>query len=159
MTDAVPIFQLAGYRFARLIVDEEPENATEGPKVELNVMASADDPSVSEMKFNGRHVIELGLKVDVEVSPETPLKREISSRTLIAVHCIAGFVGTDKKYDGDLEAFAKYAPVFARSVYWLARQRVTSLLSMTKLRNTMLPMDFLARDEPQGDATEQVAPP
>jgi hypothetical protein len=139
-------FELVGYRFSKLVVNEENFIVEKvGDKVLSIVIASAD-PKVSHFKYKKRPVIELTVIVSAKVSEPGEDEREDNAATgpedFISAHCIAGFVGREESHDGDLVKFAECSAHYVRSTYWLVRQRLASFLTMTTFRTVQLPWDL-----------------
>lgn len=133
-------FMLVGARFSRITVDET--EFTKGKaNVELVVSIEGPDAAISKHTYNKRPVIELVVRAHalVKGSSETP-----DSDDVFRIECTAGFVAVDPKDDGDLDLFKTAEPQFARAVYWLVRERIQSVFSVTMLRaQTKLPWDTI----------------
>ena len=134
-------FRLVGYRFSRLVLDESPVERAKQESVALQISTTADEPTISVLKFGARKVIELSVSVKVRIAEQSKAKRELKSLDIVCARAIAGFVGRDKADDGNLEAFHADTKDYARSVYWLLRQRVQSLTSLTLLRELVFPLE------------------
>jgi hypothetical protein len=129
-------FKLVGYRFSRLFIDEEAVDKfkKKGASAKLVVSFEGDDPEIAQSKWHDRAVIELRIKLGLGVGKG-------GEAMLFEVKCIAGFVGRRIADDGNIEQFRDGAQEFARSLYWLSRQRIVSLMTMTRFRSIVLPWD------------------
>lgn len=126
---------MVGYRFANLRIDESPFLAHKTEKGVIEFSIASSDAKVSESLYKDRRVIELGVQVKA-------LNQGGSDESFLVAECIAGFVGQDESLDGDVERFSHCEAFYVRSLYWLIRQRLASLLTMTRFRQVRLPSDF-----------------
>lgn len=133
-------FRTVGYRFARLLVDESPVAAATENEVRLEISVTAETPRVAERDYKSRKVIEVAVKVIVDVTDQHTIP-ETQSREVVHALCLAGFVGLEEKNDGVLEVFEAETDAVIRSLYWLTRQRIQSLLTATSLRHLTLPWE------------------
>jgi hypothetical protein len=141
-------FALVGYRFARFLVDEAPVNAgSADTQVPLNIEVARSSGEVSNKTYNGRKVIEVEVELKVTPKPRDADEAGAQQEPVIAVTCVAEFVGVSTTNDGNLELFHAESDTYSRSVYWLMRQRVSSLLSMTRLARVRLPFDLVSESE------------
>jgi hypothetical protein len=128
-------FKLIGYRFNRLFIDESAvQKQKAAGSAKLVISFEGEDPVIADSKWNDRTVIELGIKLGLGV----PKDKEAM---LFEVKCVAGFVGRRIVDDGNIDKFGDAAQEFARSLYWLSRQRIVSLMTMTRFRSVVLPWD------------------
>jgi hypothetical protein len=134
-------FLMVGARFSRITVDERKVSGDEG-EYELKVSIEGHEPEVSKHTYAGRSVIEQVVSASAIVKgegegPDAPY--------VFFVECTAGFVGIEEKFDGDLAVFKEAETHFARALYWLVRERIQSVFSVTMLRtHRKLPWDLLA---------------
>jgi hypothetical protein len=141
LLSAVNQWELVGYRFVRLLIDEGAVSERSG-EIELAVQVRFSSMGARELK-SGQTVHELFVQVVVERGGG-----ESAAEELIDAKVVAGFV--HRSMDGDVDVpFHDVLPQAVRSIYWLARQRVHSLLSLTKLRTLPIDWDLDLRDAPQ----------
>lgn len=137
-------FVLVGARFAKISVDES--KVLVGDDVKLSVTVECHAPEISPHKYKGRPVIEHVVSAYSVVDDELS---EIETEHVFHVKCVAGFVGVDESHDGDLAFFKKAEATFARAIFWLVRERVQSVFSVTMLRSQdTLPWDLVGQDLP-----------
>jgi hypothetical protein len=134
-------FLMVGARFSRITVDERKVSGDESD-YELAVTIEGRDPVVSKHTYAGRPVIEQVVSASAIVKgdaegPDTP--------HVFFVECTAGFVGRNESFDGNLAVFKEAEAHFSRALYWLVRERIQSVFSVTMLRaHRKLPWDLLA---------------
>jgi hypothetical protein len=157
MKTNVPNFEMVGYRFFNLRIDEGKFHDPKGEKGLIEFSIGASDPKVSETQYQNRKVIELAVTVKA-------LQQGGADESFLHAECIAGFLGQDKSHDGDVEHFSQCATYYVRSLYWLIRQRLASLLTMTRFRQLRLPadLDLIEVDSPKrssssGKKTKNIA--
>lgn len=124
-------FMMVGARFSRIQIDETAffSTATEGYNMAIGVHA----PKVSDHQFGDRSVIEI--TVAARVVPEDESAGAKLASEVLLLECVAGFVGDHAEYDGDLERFAPLSSFYSRAVYWMLRERLQSILSVTLFRH------------------------
>lgn len=124
-------FMMVGARFSRIQIDETAffSAAAEGYNMAIGVHA----PKVSDQKFGDRSVIEV--TVAARVVPEAEDADAKLASEMLLLECVAGFVGDATEYDGDLERFAALSSFYSRAVYWMLRERLQSILSVTLFRH------------------------
>lgn len=133
-------FLMVGARFSRITVDERKVSGTAG-KYEIAVSIEGHEPTLSSHTYGDRPVIEQVVSASAvvkgdEQSPDAP--------HVFYVECTAGFVGVEKASDGNLALFKAAEAQFARALYWLVRERIQSVFSVTMLRaHRQLPWDLL----------------
>lgn len=136
-------FNLVGVRYTRYYYDES---------VLLSIRESAEsyykidceDAEISTSKYKGRPVIEvkLSLRQFIRGEKDASGSQGVDDKEVLLVECVAGFVGTSERDDGDLKLFSKAKETYGRVIYWLARQRVRSLTMGTLLDSGALPHDI-----------------
>ncbi|WP_093534237.1 hypothetical protein PWP89_13115 [Stenotrophomonas rhizophila] len=132
-------FRMVGARFSRIAIDEHAfiESDADGFSMEIGVEA----PKLSDQKYADRSVIEVvvgarAVGVNDDGSPVAP-------GDVFVLQCVGGFVGASPELDGNLDAFKPSAGVFSRALYWMLRERMQSIASVTILRHTDdLPWDL-----------------
>jgi len=124
-------FTMVGARFSRIQIDETAffNAPTDGFSMAIGVHL----PKVSDQKFGDRSVIEV--TVTARVVPDDQAADVKLANEMLLLECVAGFVGDRTQYDGDLERFAALSPFYCRSVYWMLRERLQSILSVTLFRH------------------------
>lgn len=146
MSVSLKQFELVGYRFRNLTIDETLFDSDSGT-VKIAVAVASGEPQLSAQKMKGRPVIELSISVGVNLVDESAeASTSAKQAQFIKAECTAGFVGTDLKDDGQISLFGECKDQVARSMYWLVRQRIVSLLTMTKFRAVQLPWDVVGSD-------------
>lgn len=133
-------YVMLGYRFPRLAIDESPIEQSKGADGDSNAVLKFEvtpiEPYVATERSNNRAIIEAGVLVELRLGDDSS-----ASPHVLLAKCIAGFVGKDQKDDGNVELFLANCGEYARPLYWLARQRLTSLLTMTRMASLKLPAD------------------
>lgn len=132
-------FRMVGARFSRIAIDEHAfiESEADGFNMEIGVEA----PKISDQKFGERSVIEVvvgarAVGVNDDGSPAV-------TGDVFVLQCVGGFVGASPEFDGNLDEFKSSAGVFSRALYWMLRERMQSIASVTILRQTDdLPWDL-----------------
>lgn len=138
-------FLMVGARFSRLTVDERKISGTEGEH-EIAVSIEGRDPTISSHRYADRPVIEQVVSASAVVKGDDD---GADGAHLFFIECTAGFVGTEEKFDGDLKLFKAAEAQFARALYWLVRERIQSVFSVTMLRaHRQLPWDLLEKQVP-----------
>jgi hypothetical protein len=132
-------FELVGYRFTKLIVDEEPLKDIKGEiDLTIEVKAGYKDRDITQ-KTNVSQIEEL--QIEMVITPINKLSPSAGLLPVIHAIVIGGFKSQEVLNAKDQQdKFRSIADYYVRGLYWLARQRVTSLLTMTKLR--ALPIDW-----------------
>lgn len=133
-------FLMVGARFSRIAVDERKVGGAEG-SYEIAVSIEGRDPTISAHTFGDRPVIEQVVSASAVVKGEEEVP---DASHVFFIECTAGFVGTEETFDGDLSLFKAAEAQFARALYWLVRERIQSVFSVTMLRtHRQLPWDLL----------------
>ncbi len=132
-------FMLVGARFSRIIIDEHALFSAETDEFSMEIRVQK--AKISDQTFGDRTVIELvvGARAVGVSGDEHPALAD----DVFVLECVGGFVGSDPAYDGDLKQFDASAPFFRRALYWMLRERMQSIASVTLLRQTDdLPWDL-----------------
>lgn len=140
MPTSVRDYVMVGARFSKLIVDEG-SSLLRGDQ-HLSVEFLRSKPSLSAQRFGDRPVVEL----KVSVVATTAANDDAVLDKIFHVECTAGFVGLNERLDGDLESFAFCVDEFSRYVYWMLRERLDSVFSVTSLKGTHLPWDMTPQE-------------
>lgn len=151
MNTSTPAFKLVGVRFSKIVVDERAI-AFEGGK-DLRVVIMRSKPKVSDHKLAEKSVIEMSVSV-VAAMHEAPL--EVALDQVFHLECTAGFIPDDMVHDGNLDAFSGSVDQFARSLYWVVRERLDSVFAITTLRGIQMPWDLVPEEAQE---KEEVGPP
>lgn len=136
-------FDLVGVRYTRYHFDETALLDDKRASVATEYRINVDDPRISDFSYQGRKVIEVVITVRQAPSDEGQGDSS-NAKEILAVECVAGFVGTSEADDGNLELFNKSEESWARVIYWLVRQRIRSLTMGTLLDSAALPHDIRA---------------
>lgn len=136
-------FRLVGARFSRICVNEHALGGN-GDK-NFRVTIESRDAVISQHTYSDRKVIE-------KVVCASAFPKEVDEGPvdeIFTLECTAGFVGAEESLDGDLQAFKKSDEAYGRAIYWLVRERIESIFSVTMLRSSRnLPWDMaFAADE------------
>lgn len=137
---------LVGARFARMQFDETALLANEIDSLEVSV--EVQPPRVSDHKYGDRRVLEIGVSFSARAadSKDVPVP--------LAIECVAGFVGRNPEWDGDVARFEPAATLLSRAVYWMLRERLQSLGAVTVLRYAKdLPWDLVEIAAPNAPTT------
>ncbi|MCV0219786.1 hypothetical protein [Stenotrophomonas sp. Ps181] len=132
-------FSMVGARFSRIFIDEQAFVGAQGTSFNMEISVQA--ARVSEHKFDDRSVIEMGVQARAVGVDDDGNPAQLDE--VFIMECVAGFVGSSPDLDGDLDRFAQSSPFFGRAIYWMLRERMQSVVSVTLLRHANdLPWDL-----------------
>lgn len=142
---AMERFQLVGARFSKILIDENSAEAD--PAQELTIQIGRSGPAISKHMYGERKVIEIRVHVSGVSGTKARLKKGAvpTATDVFTIELTAGFVGSTRDSDGDMEAFREVAEQYYRSAYWMLRERIDSVFAVTVLRGAHLPWDILSR--------------
>lgn len=129
-------FSLVGYRFKKLLLNEEVIS-TSVANAELEFVVATDNGNITPFSSKGKRVIEIRTWVSARVKDG----EKVGAEPVMLAHLVAGFVSLSERDDGDINAFRKNSSFIFKTCYLLTRQRLVSMLSSTMFRGLDLPYD------------------
>lgn len=155
-------FTIVGTRFTRVFLDEAPLSTPLHDRVNDAFTAQLEieriNPSISYSDYRERKVMELGVSISADITWESEKgSKEPRKERAFEVRFVCGFIGKDKKYDGDLEALAQVQDELMRLVYLSKRDQVAALLEDTWFGTFALPTDLDFSAEVDKNASKKAA--
>lgn len=130
-------FELVAYRFSKLLIDERPLDEISDDEVALEFVVNTEKLGVRERLSTGKDIYEVMVQINMFHA-----KDELRASPLVSATIIGGFKDKDEDSNLGLEQFNEVADGYVRPLYWLARQRVSSMLTMTRLRSMPISWDL-----------------
>lgn len=137
-------FSMVGARFSRIFIDEQAFIGAAADS--FNMEISVQIARVSDHKYAERSVIEMGVRARAVGVNDDGSPAQLDE--VFVLECVAGFIGSSPELDGDLDRFNESSQFFGRAIYWMLRERMQSVVSVTLLRQT----DDLPWDLDEADA-------
>jgi len=152
MARDVDDFVLVGARFGKVIFDEQNLNTKR-----LEIMVRKGEPAISQHKYGDRSVIELSMTIIA--TQHLPATKQLAKvpKEILEVGITAGFVSKQGDLDGDIAAFSEVKEGYFRYIYWMLRERLTSIFSVTSLRVMNVPWELLAITKHSEPALEEAS--